>query len=115
MLEPKRDEGVRVRFDVYDDSGGHYRWRLWSGSNKVAASGESFASKSNAERAAEGFKSKAKTASYSVTGSGSAWYWHAKATNGEKIATGGESFVTESNAEKSAANVRDNAGGATGP
>jgi uncharacterized protein len=106
---------LRVRFDVYDDSGGHYRWRLWSGSNKVAASGESFASKANAERAAKGFKSKAKTASYSVTGGGSAWYWGAKASNGEKIATGGESFVTESNAEKSAANVRDNAGAATGP
>jgi uncharacterized protein YegP (UPF0339 family) len=104
-----------MRFEVYADSGSHYRWRLWSGSNKVASSGESFASKYNADRAAEGFKSKAKTASYMVFGSGSAWYWHAKAGNGEKIATGGESFVSRSNAEKAAANVRDNAGGATGP
>jgi uncharacterized protein YegP (UPF0339 family) len=116
MLELTTTEGeVPVRCDVYADTGSHYRWRLWSGSNKVAASGESFASKSNAERAAEGFKTKAKTASYSVTGSGSAWYWHAKAANGEKIATGGESFVSKSNAENAADNVRDNAGGATGP
>jgi hypothetical protein len=36
-----------MRFDVYDDTAGHFRWRLWSGSNKVAASGESFASKAH--------------------------------------------------------------------
>jgi len=104
-----------MKFEVYADTGSHYRWRLLSGSNKVAASGESFASKANAERAATGFKSSAKTATYEFTGSGSAWYWHAKARNGEKIATGGESFVSKENAERSASNVRDNAGTATGP
>ena len=104
-----------MRFEVYSDTGGSYRWRLWSGSNKVAASGESFASKYNAERAATGFKSGAKTAKYTITGSGSSWYWNAKAANGEKIATGGESFVTQSGAQRSADNVRDNAGSATGP
>ena len=104
-----------MRFEVYGDSGGSYRWRLWSGSNKVAAGGESFASKYNAERAATGFKSSAKTARYTITGSGSSWYWNAKAANGEKIATGGESFVTQSGAQRSADNVRDNAGSATGP
>jgi uncharacterized protein YegP (UPF0339 family) len=106
---------IELKFEVYADTGGHYRWRLWSGSNKVAASGESFASKSNAERAANGFKSSAKTAKYTITGSGSAWYWNAKASNGEKIATGGESFVSESGARRSYENVRDNAGSATGP
>lgn len=104
-----------MRFDVYDDTGGHYRWRLWSGSNKVAASGESFASKSNADRAARGFKTGAKGAAYEFTGSGSSWYWNAKAGNGEKIATGGESFSSKESAQRSAYNVRDNAGGATGP
>ena len=44
------------------------------------APGESFASKSNAERAVTGFKSSAKTASYEFTGGGTAWYWHAQAT-----------------------------------
>lgn len=104
-----------MKFEVYADTGGHYRWRLLSGSNKVAASGESFASKSNAERAATGFKSGARTASYEFTGGGTAWYWHAKAANGEKIGTGGESFVSKDNAERSAHNVRDNADSATGP
>lgn len=104
-----------MQFEVYADTGGQYRWRLLSGSNKVAASGESFASRSNAERAANGFKAGAKTAKYTVTGSGSSWYWNAKAANGEKIATGGESFVSEAGARRSYENVRDNAGSATGP
>jgi uncharacterized protein YegP (UPF0339 family) len=106
---------MHVRFEVYADTAGNHRWRLWSGSNKVAASGESFYSKSNAERAASGFKSSAKTAKYTITGSGASWYWNAKSSNGEKIATGGESFSSESSAQRSADNVRDNAGSATGP
>jgi uncharacterized protein len=104
-----------MRFEVYADTSDKYRWRLWSGSNKVAASGESFASKYNAERAAEGFKASAKTAKYTIFGSDSAWYWNAKALNGEKIASGGESFVSEYSAQRAADNVRDNAGGASGP
>ena len=78
-----------MKFEVYADTGGHYRWRLLSGSNKVAASGESFASKSNAERAATGFKSGGLDRQLS--------------------------FVSKDNAERSAYNVRDHAGSATGP
>jgi uncharacterized protein YegP (UPF0339 family) len=104
-----------MRFDVYEDSAGNYRWRLWSGSNKVASSGESFYSESNAKRGASDFKASAKNDTYNVFGGGAAWYWHAVATNGKKVATGGESFVSKENAQRAADNVRDNAGGATGP
>ena len=79
-----------MRFEVYEDTGGSYRWRLWSGSNKVASSGESFYSKSNAERGATTFKSNAKSYTYTAFGSGTSWYWHATASNGEKVASGGE-------------------------
>ncbi|WP_219844670.1 MULTISPECIES: DUF1508 domain-containing protein [unclassified Microbacterium] len=44
---------LTARYEVYADASGQYRWRAWRGSDKVAASGEAFASKSNAERAAE--------------------------------------------------------------
>jgi uncharacterized protein YegP (UPF0339 family) len=104
-----------MRFEVYADTGNHYRWRLWAGTNKVAVSGESFASKYNAERAANGFKAGAKGYTYDAFGSGSQWYWHAKASNGEKVASGGESFVSKGNAERAYENVRDSAGSATGP
>ncbi len=104
-----------MRFEVYADTADKYRWRLWSGSNKVAVSGESFASKYNAERGATSFKSNAKTGcNYSAFGSGTAWYWHATRSS-DTVASGGESFVSKTNAERAYENVRDNAGSATGP
>ena len=46
-----------AEFEVYKDAAGKYRWRLIDDNGKnVASSGESFASKSNAKRAAENVK-----------------------------------------------------------
>jgi uncharacterized protein YegP (UPF0339 family) len=43
-------EGIDVRFEVYAGSGGKCRWRLLADNGQnVASSGESFASKSNAD------------------------------------------------------------------
>ena len=49
-----------MRFEIYADAGGSYRWRLVASNGKtVASSGESFASKANARRAAESVKANA--------------------------------------------------------
>lgn len=42
-----------ARYEIYLDAGQAWRWRAWRSSDKVAASGESFSSKSAAETAAE--------------------------------------------------------------
>jgi uncharacterized protein YegP (UPF0339 family) len=48
---------AKAKFEVYADTGGKYRWRLKDGNGeKVASSGESFDSKSNAKRAAQNVK-----------------------------------------------------------
>jgi uncharacterized protein YegP (UPF0339 family) len=48
---------AKPKFEVYQDTAGNYRWRLKDGNGeKVASSGESFASRSNAKRAAENVK-----------------------------------------------------------
>jgi uncharacterized protein YegP (UPF0339 family) len=48
------------RFDVYKNKGGKWRWKLiGSNGRKVASSGESFASRANAVRAAENVKQRA--------------------------------------------------------
>jgi uncharacterized protein YegP (UPF0339 family) len=48
------------KFEVYAGSSGQYNWRLFADNGQnVASSGESFASKANADRAAEGFKANA--------------------------------------------------------
>ena len=50
-------------YEVYADSGGNYRWRAKSSNGQtVASSGESFASKSNAQAAADNVRNNAGTA-----------------------------------------------------
>lgn len=52
-----------MKFVIYSDSGGNYRWRLVGRNGQtIASSGESFDSKSNARRAAENVKSNAGSA-----------------------------------------------------
>lgn len=51
-----------ARYDVYLDHGRNYRWRAWRGSDKVASSGESFADRWSAERAAANVRDNAPTA-----------------------------------------------------
>ena len=55
------------KFEVYAGSSAQFNWRLLAdnGAN-VAGSGEAFASKSNAERAASGFKANAVGSAYEV-------------------------------------------------
>lgn len=48
------------KFEIYSDVGGSYRWRLLAANGQiVASSGESFASKANAIRAAENVRDNA--------------------------------------------------------
>jgi uncharacterized protein YegP (UPF0339 family) len=43
-----------LKFEIFPDAGGSYRWRLIAANGQaIATSGESFASKANAIRAAE--------------------------------------------------------------
>jgi len=53
-----------VKFQIYPDAGGKYRWRLIAANGQnIASSGESFDSKSNARRAAENVRDNAGKAS----------------------------------------------------
>ncbi len=52
-----------MKFVIYKDTGGKYRWRLVAGNSQtVASSGEAFESQSNARRAAENVKDNAGSA-----------------------------------------------------
>jgi uncharacterized protein YegP (UPF0339 family) len=106
-----------VHFEVYADSGGHYRWRLKSSNGQtVAVSGESFESESNARRAAQNFKTSASGLPCEVyADSGGHYRWRLQANNNCNIGSSGESFDSRSNAVRACENVRGNAGGASGP
>lgn len=104
-----------MRFSVGNNTAGKPSWWLYGGNNKkVAWAGETFASPSNATRAAKAFKAGAKTARYEIyEDSGSNWRWRAWRSS-DKVASSGESFSSKYAAERAAENVRDNAGSASG-
>jgi uncharacterized protein YegP (UPF0339 family) len=52
-----------MKFEIYADASGQYRWRLVAANGQnIASSGESFASKANAVRAAENVRDNAGSA-----------------------------------------------------
>lgn len=105
---------MSYRFSVGNTTGGKPSWWLYAGNGtKVAWAGETFASLSNANRAAAAFKAGAATARYEIyEDTGANWRWRAWRSS-DKVAASGESFSSKSNAERAAENVRLNAGSAT--
>ena len=82
---------------------------------KVATSGESFASGKDAVRAAENFKSHAAAWTYDVYVDASGeCRWRAEAGDGRIAGSFGGSFASKATAEEAASNVRMNGGGALG-
>jgi uncharacterized protein len=105
-----------MRFSVGNNKAGNPSWWLYADNNrKVAWAGETFASTSNAKRAASAFTAGAKTARYELyEDTGGNWRWRAW-RSGDKVASSGESFSSKASAQRAADNVRDNAGNADGP
>lgn len=105
-----------MRFSVGQTQGGAHSWWLYGDNNRMVAwAGETFDSESTARRAASDFKAGASTARYEVyEDKGSEWRWRAWRSS-DKVASSGESFDSKSNAARAAENVRDDAGGASGP
>jgi uncharacterized protein YegP (UPF0339 family) len=63
-LGREAQRGRTMKFEIYVDASGQYRWRLRASNGQiVASSGESFASKANARAAAENVKARAGSAS----------------------------------------------------
>lgn len=103
------------RFHVDYDRAGAATWWLYAENNEMVAwAGESFASLSNARRAASAFKAGARSARYDVyRDAEGSWRWRAW-RGSDKVASSGESFSSEYVAQRAAANVRDNAWRAAG-
>lgn len=101
-------------FTLKDTDSGKPSWWLYGGNHQMVAwAGETFASSSNAKRAAAAFKAGAAQATFEVyEDKGGAWRWRAIRGN-NTVATPGEAFSSKASAERAAANVRDNAGDAT--
>lgn len=106
---------MSYKFLVTTTTAGKPSWWLYAGNGeKVAWAGETFASLSNARRAAVSFKAGAATAHYDIyLDTGGHWRWRALRSS-DKVASSGESFSSQASAKRAAENVRINAGTATG-
>lgn len=102
-----------MRFRVSETTAGGNSWWLYADNNEqVGWAGETFASASNALRAATSFKAGAANARYETyEDTGGNWRWRAWRSS-DKVAASGESFFSKSAAQRAADNVRDNAGSA---
>lgn len=104
-----------MKFVIDKTAGGDDSWWLYSSNGQMVAwAGETFASASNARRAAQSFKAGAASARYDVyADAGGQWRWRAWRSS-DKVASSGESFASEANARRAAESVRDGAGGGSG-
>ena len=101
-----------MTIEVYEDSSGKSRWRLKSSNGQtIASAGQSYATASNARRAANAFKLNAAKSTFEVYADSAGKHrWRATARNGQTVATGGEAFGTQSSAKRAATNVKKNVG-----
>lgn len=104
------------RFQAGGSTTGSNSWWLYGANGEQTAwAGETFASESNARRAAQDFKAGAATARYEVyLDLAGKWRWRAWRSS-DKVAASGEAFASQYNAQRAADAVRSNAPYATGP
>jgi len=106
-------------FELYEDEAGEYRWRLTSGNDIIADSGEGYSSESAARDAVERVRDDAPTASVLEYGTphfevyedqAGEWRWRLVAANGRIVADSGEGYSSRSGARRAVENVQDDAG-----
>ncbi|RLM68091.1 DUF1508 domain-containing protein [Halorubrum sp. Atlit-8R] len=120
------DEGraseSKATFEVYEDAGGKWRWRLvHDNGNLIADSGGGYASKSNATDAVERVSEYAPDAGALAAGSAAfeiyedtagEWRWRLRHRNGNVLADSGEGYDSRSSAVEAVTRVKANAPGA---
>jgi uncharacterized protein YegP (UPF0339 family)/Zn-dependent protease len=112
----------KATFELYEDSGGEYRWRLrHDNGNIIADSGEGYASKSGARDAIERMQEYGPDADVLDVGQAAfelyedaseEWRWRLRHRNGNIIADSGEGYSSRSAAEDAVNSVKRNAPGA---
>lgn len=105
-------------YELYQDKADEWRWRLTSGGDITADSGEGYSSKSAAKEAIERIQEDAPTASVLEYGTphfevykdtAGEWRWRMVASNGRIVADSGEGYGSKGNARRALENVQDDA------
>lgn len=109
-------------FEVYEDSAGEYRWRLTSGSDIIADSGEGYSSESGARKAVARVQGDAEGADVMEVGTphfdlfedqSEEFRWRLVSSNGRIVADSGEGYSSKGGARRAIETVQGAAGTAT--
>ncbi len=121
MLSEEAEES-RATFEVFEDSGGEYRWRLvHDNGNVLADSGEGYTRRRDTERAIEGVQTNVGPAEYLTFDPASfeiyrdvagEWRWRLVHENGNILADSGEGYSRRRDARRAVDRVQDRAGDA---
>jgi len=107
------DEGVKLKFEVYKDKAGEYRWRLKAANGQVLATpGQGYKEKSGAEHGIELVKKSGSDAGmkFEVYQDAAKEYrWRLKAANGEEVAASSEGYKAKADAEKAVSHIKSGA------
>ncbi|EMA68050.1 HVO_2922 family protein [Halorubrum kocurii] len=116
---PSEDEASAATFELFEDAGGEWRWRLrHDNGNVISDSGEGYASKSNAKRALGRVREHAAAADYlrvdptafeMFRDAAGQWRWRLIHENGNVLADSGQGYASRSKARQGLDSVRSNA------
>jgi len=120
---PDLVDSSKASFEVYEDAGEEWRWRLvHENGNVLADSGEGYTRRRDADRAIESVKRNVGPASYLRIdptsfeiyrdGAGE-WRWRLIHKNGNVLADSGEGYTRRRDARRAVESVRDGAGDAS--
>ena len=111
-----------ANFEIYEDEAGEFRWRLKSGNDIIADSGEGYSSKSGAKDAVSRVQDDAPGADVLDAGTphfelyedrAGEYRWRMIASNGRIVADSGEGYSSKSGARAAIENVQSDAGSAS--
>ncbi|NIB99493.1 HVO_2922 family protein [Halobacterium sp. R2-5] len=121
MLSEEPEES-RATFEVFEDSGGEYRWRLvHDNGNVLADSGEGYTRRRDARRAVEGVQTNVGPAEYLTFDPASfeiyrdvagEWRWRLVHENGNILADSGEGYTRRRDARRAVDRLQDRVGDA---
>jgi len=112
-------DGGKAEFEVYEDKGGKYRWRLRHTNGEIIAdSGQGYADKRGAEEAVERVRNYAPDAPHLDIGTAAfeiyednaeEWRWRLRSRNGNTLADSGEGYGSRRRAEEAVVRVKRHA------
>ena len=104
----------QLKFEVYSDSAGQYRWRLVSGDGDsrqvLATGGQGYKAKADCKHGVQSLQDGSDKLTFETyQDNGKQFRWRAKASNGQVMASSGSSYKTKDECDKAVDNIKKGA------